>query len=128
MGEHRGRQGHHAYSVAFSSDGKVVASGGGNGLIRFWDRANMRQLYLIGAHGNGVRRIVFFADGKRMASCGDDATVRLWDITGKLPKSIEALKEGSTPLDGLAATPAGTSLPAAAPAPPPPTCALTHRQ
>src|SRR5262245_3590734 len=43
LGEHRGRQGHHAYSVAFSIDGKTVASGGGNGLIRFWDRATMRQ-------------------------------------------------------------------------------------
>src|SRR5260370_35198643 len=84
MGEHRGRQGHHAYSVAFSSDGKVVASGGGNGLIRFWDRANLRQLYLIGAHGNGVRRIVLFAGGKRQASWGGEALVRLWARTAKV--------------------------------------------
>ena len=110
LGEHRGRQGAHAYSVAFSIDGKMVASGGGNGLIRFWDRTTMRQHYLIGAHGQAVRRIVFFADGKRMASCGDDATVRIWDITGKEPKSIEILKEGSTPLLGLAVTPDGKYL------------------
>ena len=110
LGEHRGRQGHHAYSVAFSIDGKIVASGGGNGLIRFWDRATMRQQYLLGAHGGAVRKIVYFADGKRMASCGDDATVRLWDITGKEPKSIEILKEGSTPLFGLAVTPDGKYL------------------
>src|SRR5262249_15027702 len=76
LGEHRGRQGVHAYSVAFSIDGKMVASGGGNGLIRFWDRTTMRQHYLIGAHGQAVRRIVFFADGKRMASCRYHATRR----------------------------------------------------
>lgn len=110
MGEHRGRQGNHAYSVAFSIDGKTVASGGGNGLIRFWDRTTMRQQYVLGAHSYAVRRIVFFADGKRMASCGDDATVRLWDISGKEPKSIEILKEGSTPLYGLAVTPDGKYL------------------
>jgi WD40 repeat protein len=110
LGEHRGRQGNPAYSVAFSIDGKVVASGGGNGLIRFWDRTTMRQHHLLGAHSGAVRKIVFFADGKRMASCGDDATVRLWDISGKEPKSLEILKEGSTPLFGLAVTPDGKYL------------------
>src|SRR5262249_29298182 len=110
LGEHRGRQGNPAYSVAFSIDGKLVASGGGNGLVRFWDRITMRQQSVIGGHSYAVRRIVFFADGKRMASCGDDATVRLWDITGKEPKVIETLKEGSTPLFGLAVTPDGKYL------------------
>jgi WD40 repeat protein len=114
LGEHRGRQGNYAYSVAFSSDGKIIASGGGNGLIRFWDRATMRLQYVLGAHSQGVRKIVYFSDGKRMASCGDHATVRLWDISGKVPKSIEILKEGgSTPLYGLVVTPDGKYLAAA---------------
>src|SRR5262245_40872390 len=42
LGEHRGRQGSTVTTVAFHPDGKLVASGGSNGLIRMWDRTNMR--------------------------------------------------------------------------------------
>jgi WD40 repeat protein len=107
LGEHRGRQGAPATAVAFTIDGKLVASGGTNGLIRFWDKTTMRQHLVLGAHSGAVRRIVFFADGKAMASCGDDATVRIWDLTGKEPKAGPIMHDGSTPLYGLAVSPNG---------------------
>ena len=66
--------------VAFSPDGKVIASGGGDGLVKFWDVATGQELFTLTGHRQYVTTLAFSADGKQLASAGWDGKVRVWDI------------------------------------------------
>jgi WD40 repeat protein len=71
-------------SVAFSPDGKLLAAGDSEGLVRLWEVATARQNAILKGHKDKVMAVAFSVDGKLLASGGDDKTVRLWDVaTGK---------------------------------------------
>lgn len=81
LGEHRGRHAAPVSSVAFSRDGKWIASGGGS-LVRTWDPATMRLLSRVGHHG-AVTTVCFSPDSTLLASGSSDGTVVVWTISEK---------------------------------------------
>jgi WD40 repeat protein len=84
LGEHRGRQWHHAGCVTFSPDGKLIASGDFDSRIRLWDAQTLREQAVLVGHRGCVRSVAFSRDGWRLLSGADDRTLRLWDVaTGK---------------------------------------------
>ncbi|HWG46935.1 MAG TPA: WD40 repeat domain-containing protein [Gemmataceae bacterium] len=73
-----------AFDVAFSPDGKVLASVGEDRRIRLWNAATGRPLRELPGHPGWVRSIAFSPTGKLLASVGSDNTVRLWNVaTGR---------------------------------------------
>jgi WD40 repeat protein len=90
--------------VAFSRDGRLLASGADDKTIRLWDPATRRQIGLL-TTGAEVRKVVFSPDGRFLASGGSDGTVRLWDpATGKQAGRPVADPPGATDLLGAGNT------------------------
>lgn len=67
-------------TVAFSPDGRRLASGDGNGHIRIWDPVGGQQLLPIGGHNGSLNCLAFFPDGDRLVSAGGDCLLRIWDL------------------------------------------------
>jgi RNA polymerase sigma factor (sigma-70 family) len=85
LGSARLRQGGAINAVAYSPDGKLLASGGGYHELRIWDARTGKELQRMIGLSSWPFSIAFSPDGKTLASGANDNTARLWDVaTGKL--------------------------------------------
>jgi WD40 repeat protein/serine/threonine protein kinase len=72
------------YSVAFSPDEKLLATGEKDGLVHLWDATNGQEIAPLSGHeAVPVRRVIFSPDGMLLVSVADDATALLWDVPQK---------------------------------------------
>jgi WD40 repeat protein len=65
--------------LAFSPDGRVLASGG-NSAIRLWDAATGKEINPVGLHTGKVESLLVTPDGKGLFSCARDRKVVRWDL------------------------------------------------
>jgi WD40 repeat protein len=94
--------------LAFSPDGKMLASGGVDNRIRFWDPDTGKELRTLEGHKNQVNCIAFSGDGKWLASGSQDHELMLWDVdAGKLQRRFDG---HDAPIELLALSPDGKVL------------------
>jgi WD40 repeat protein len=100
-------------SVAITPDGKTIASGGKDNLLKVWDVETGKEKYTKDQHKTLVASVTFSPDGKLLASGGDDAVVRLWETdSGKEVKNlkVDLPDETSQEVRALAFSPDGNLL------------------
>lgn len=69
--------------IAFSPDGKLIASAENNGTVCLWDlQGNL--IHTFEEHQDKVLSLVFSADGKSILSEGEDKSIKVWQITDGL--------------------------------------------
>ena len=79
-------------SLAFSPDGKVLASGSKSQTIKLWDAATGQEQATLQGHMKPVFSLAFSPDGKLLASGSGDKTIKIWNTaTRKKQITLNAL-------------------------------------
>jgi WD40 repeat protein len=95
-----------ATSVAFSRDGKLIASGSEEGVFMIWDVKSGVSLVEQAGHTDAIEGLAFSPDGRLLITASSDATMKLWDaVTGEL---LRDFAESTGVVDSAAFSPDGS--------------------
>ena len=92
-------------SVAFSPDGRVLASGGHDSRVRLWDVERGTLLAELQGHTAEVHAVAFSPDGGWLASAGRPGEIRVWDW--REGRQVALLQGHADVVRGLAFSPKG---------------------
>jgi WD40 repeat protein len=75
-------QGHlsRVWTIAFSPDGQMLASGSEDQTIRLWNARDGTCLTVLQGHTGGVTSVNFSPNGQILASASDNSSIRLWSV------------------------------------------------
>jgi WD40 repeat protein len=95
-------------TVAFSPDGRILASGGRDRRVRLWEVASGREIETLLSHTGWVYSVAFSPDGRILASASRDNTIKLWDV--HLRREIKSLSGHTDSVLSVAFSPDGKTL------------------
>jgi WD40 repeat protein len=68
------------HAVAFSPNGRWLASASGDKTVKLWDMNSGREVHTLAGHENSVTSLAFSPDGRWLASGSWDKTIKIWDV------------------------------------------------
>ena len=91
--------------LAFSRDGKLIASAASDNTIKIWDVENRREVRTLTGHTSSVESMDFTPDGRLLASASDDGGTFIWDArNGEHLLTLISLDDGG---EWMVVTPQG---------------------
>jgi WD40 repeat protein len=99
---------HIVNSVAYSPDGRYLASGSRDKTIKIWEVATGKELRTLTGHSDWVRSVVYSPDGRYLASGSDDNTIKIWEVA--MGKQLRTLAGHSDIVFSVAYSPDGRYL------------------
>jgi WD40 repeat protein len=82
LGTTRLRHGGAVNCVAFSSDGRLLASGGDDRLVRLWEPTTGREVGRLEGPGGAIVNLAFTPSGRGLLTADDNGSLRFWDVHG----------------------------------------------
>src|SRR5262249_20579383 len=73
------RQSGRVYALAFSRDGRRLATGGSDAAVHVWDPKESKELLVLYSHSGAIYSVAFSGDGQ-VASASEDRTVKVWKV------------------------------------------------
>jgi WD40 repeat protein len=70
------------YSLAFSPDGRTLASGGEDRTVNLWDPMTGQERAVLPGHADRILRVQFLPDASAMLTVGRDGAVKRWRVVG----------------------------------------------
>jgi WD40 repeat protein/uncharacterized caspase-like protein len=95
-------------SVAYSPNGRMLASGSSDKTIKLWDAASGRELRTLAGHTDHITSVAFSPNERMLASGSNDNTIKLWDVTSG--KVLHTLTGHTYAVDSVAFSPDGVKL------------------
>ena len=79
--------------LAYSPDGKLLASSGADQLARVWTLAKPGATPItLAGHNGPVSAVAFRKDSQHVATCGSDMLVKLWKLEGSMGKEVQTFR------------------------------------
>ncbi|HKY54192.1 MAG TPA: helix-turn-helix domain-containing protein [Anaerolineales bacterium] len=96
------------FGLAFSPNGKLLATSGPEGIAAIWDTTSGKQILSLFGHTRAIFGVAFTPDGLRLATASGDGTVKIWDAESG--EELLTLLGHTGWVFGLAISPDGTLL------------------
>jgi len=109
IGEHQFNGFHRVKAVAFTPNSKIVATGGGDQLIKLWDvKEEGLERGTLEGHSSEIKCIVISPNGETLASGDGHGVIKIWNLRTK--EEYRTISEYQKPVNSLAFSPDGQRL------------------